>query len=464
MARAVGLQEHPGPRQALPAAAVAGRPMDVRGRQPRLGKDPPQRPLRHRDPLALGEQLGQMGPVDPGIGARGKPHQALAEDRLDPVGGCPAGVPVAQGGRPLARIGRQQAAHLARGAVQDGRPLLEGQGPVGEVYQHLLSLLGSSVMVGSRSSVHARHSDKVAGRLRVTESLAVHTATTASLDLLTLAAYVADLRTRPKCTGVWKGAPDARIRALARGASEPLSLNTVNAYMRPLRALCLWLLDEGILAVNPFRRTHRRAGLNPLLPSEETPPKSAPRADLAALERGCAGEGPLELRDQAIVSVLKTTAARSSAVRLLRIEDLDLAHGVLLFRRGKGGKTLEVALHPESARALAAYLEGGRAALLGDATFDPGFVCLSAHRGQGPAPLTRNSLSLMLRRRYRNGGGTLPTFGAHRIRHATATLLVNHGMPLEEVSRYLGHSSVEVTRRYARATTEALARAGLVEG
>jgi hypothetical protein len=42
------------------------------------------------------------------------------------------------------------------------------------VYQHLLSLLGSSVTVGSRASVHARHSDKVAGRLRVTESLAVH--------------------------------------------------------------------------------------------------------------------------------------------------------------------------------------------------------------------------------------------------------------------------------------------------
>ena len=49
--------------------------------------------------------------------------------------------------------------------------------------------------------------------------------------------------------------------------------------------------------------------------------------------------------------------------------------------------------------------------------------------------------------------------------------LVNNGMPLEEVSRYLGHSSTDVTRRYARQTTEArasggdaLARAGLVAG
>jgi integrase len=48
-------------------------------------------------------------------------------------------------------------------------------------------------------------------------------------------------------------------------------------------------------------------------------------------------------------------------------------------------------------------------------------------------------------------------------------VLVNNGMPLDEVSRYLGHSSTDVTRRYARHTPEtlgdraaaALARAGL---
>jgi site-specific recombinase XerD len=78
----------------------------------------------------------------------------------------------------------------------------------------------------------------------------------------------------------------------------------------------------------------------------------------------------------------------------------------------------------------------------------------------------------MLTRRYHAGGGTLRSFGSHRIRHATATLLVNNGMPLEEVSRYLGHSSTMPTRRYAQQTTEslgsraaaALTRSGLVVG
>ena len=69
-----------------------------------------------------------------------------------------------------------------------------------------------------------------------------------------------------------------------------------------------------------------------------------------------------------------------------------------------------------------------------------------------------NAISLMLTRRYHAGGGTLRCFGSHRIRHATATLLVNNGMPLEEVSRYLGHSSTMPTRRYAQQTPEALGR------
>jgi len=62
----------------------------------------------------------------------------------------------------------------------------------------------------------------------------------------------------------------------------------------------------------------------------------------------------------------------------------------------------------------------------------------------------------MLTSRYHAGGGTLPCFGSHRIRHATATLLVNNGMPLEEVSRYPGQSSTDVIRRYARHTPETL--------
>jgi integrase/recombinase XerD len=295
--------------------------------------------------------------------------------------------------------------------------------------------------------------------------------TTESLDFMTLVDYVTDLRSRPKVTGVWRGSPDAIGRSLRAGSTETLSANSVNAYVRPLRSLTIWLVDDGLLGVNPFRRSRRRAALNPLLPSEETPTKSATLDDLRALERGCAGDGPLDLRDQAIVSILVTTAARNSSVRLLRLDDVDFERSVIRFRRAKGGKTLDLALQPGTATVLRSYLERGRAAFLPSPTpnDDPGWLFLS-HAGGEPRPLTMNSVSLMLTRRYHAGGGSLRCFGSHRIRHATATLLVNNGMPLEEVSRYLGHSSTDVTRRYARHTPEtlgaraadALARGGLI--
>jgi integrase/recombinase XerD len=180
------------------------------------------------------------------------------------------------------------------------------------------------------------------------------------------------------------------------------------------------------------------------------------------------------LRDQAIVSILVTTAARNSSVRLLRVGDVDFERSVIRFRRAKGGKTLELALQPIPATAIRAYLDHGQAAFLPASpavSDDPGWLFLS-HAGGEPRPLTMNSVSLILTRRYHAGGSSLRCLGSHRIRHATATLLVNNGMPLEEVSRYLGHSSTVPTRRFALQTPEALglraadalARAGLVAG
>ena len=75
--------------------------------------------------------------------------------------------------------------------------------------------------------------------------------TTASLDFLTLADYVTDLRARPKVSGVWRGTPDALARSLLSRPVQTLSANSVNAYMRPLRSLAIWLVDEGLLDRQP---------------------------------------------------------------------------------------------------------------------------------------------------------------------------------------------------------------------
>jgi integrase len=49
-----------------------------------------------------------------------------------------------------------------------------------------------------------------------------------------------------------------------------------------------------------------------------------------------------------------------------------------------------------------------------------------------------------------------PLLWGHRIGHGTATLVANNGLTLEELSRYMGHASTQVARRYAIQTPVAL--------
>lgn len=307
-------------------------------------------------------------------------------------------------------------------------------------------------------------------------------ATTEALDFGTLLRFVGHLKDQPAVRGIWRGDAAAAARARRNGTLRTLSLNSVNAYMRSIKSLCLWARDQGIIDTNPFGRMYRRSRSHPLLPTEETPPKGATLDDLRALERGCSGSAPIDLRDQAIVSVLKTTGARNSSVRLLRLDDIDYDRNVISFKRAKGNKTFDVALQPGTKAALLRYISRARKRLLPRYPVrgfesvavgpDPGWLFVASDSGYGKGePLTVNGLSQALNRRYHAGGGTIPHFGSHRIRHAVGTLLANNGMGVDEVSRYLAHSSTEVTKRYAQQTTgalgqaagEALRRAGLTD-
>ena len=98
-------------------------------------------------------------------------------------------------------------------------------------------------------------------------------ATAAALDFATLLRYVGFLKASPVARGVWRCDPAAVARARLDATAHTLSLNTVNAYMRSIKSLCLWARDQGLLAINPFGRAYRRNKHHPLLPTEETPPK-----------------------------------------------------------------------------------------------------------------------------------------------------------------------------------------------
>lgn len=49
-------------------------------------------------------------------------------------------------------------------------------------------------------------------------------------------------------------------------------------------------------------------------------------------------------------------------------------------------------------------------------------------------------------------------FHSHRLRHTTATRLLNNGVPIDVVQEVLGHASISTTRRYAKTSSEAIKR------
>ena len=174
--------------------------------------------------------------------------------------------------------------------------------------------------------------------------------TTESLDFATLADYVADLRVRPKVTGVWRGGPDALARSSASGPSRPCR-PTASTPMSDLSAR----LPSGSSMRDCWRSTHSdgpAGGPRSIRYCQlrRHRPRVRPSMTYGHSKRGCAGKRPLDLRDGAIVSILVTSAARNSSVRLLRIEDIDFERAVIRFRRAKGAKTLEVALHAGQGR------------------------------------------------------------------------------------------------------------------
>jgi hypothetical protein len=176
---AVDLQEHARLGHPFAATAMSPRTASPHRRQTGLGEDPPERPLGHDDSLALGEQVREMGAVDTRIRRPGELDEPGPQHVVEPIGGDPSLVAMDERSRALVGVvARQEPAHRADREVQVGGRLPRGQFTGQDVVEHPQPLLCSSVQCDRLPRLHELEGDKVAGRLWVTDSLAVHSLTT----------------------------------------------------------------------------------------------------------------------------------------------------------------------------------------------------------------------------------------------------------------------------------------------
>jgi integrase/recombinase XerD len=235
-----------------------------------------------------------------------------------------------------------------------------------------------------------------------------------------------------------KGDPDTGAAALS-AVSAARALIAV-------RGLHRFAAAEGLTDVDVAR------AVKPPTPSRRLP-KSLTVDEVLALLEGAGGEseadGPLTLRNRAMLEVLYSTGARISEAVGLDVDDVD-THSRSVLLRGKGGKQRLVPIGRPAVNALDAYLVRGRPDLARRGKGTPA-IFLNARGGR----LSRQSAWQVLQDSAARAGISVAV-SPHTLRHSFATHLLEGGADVRVVQELLGHASVTTTQIYTLVTVNAL--------
>jgi integrase/recombinase XerD len=235
-----------------------------------------------------------------------------------------------------------------------------------------------------------------------------------------------------------KGDPD-------NGATGLSAVSAARALIA-VRGLHRFAAAEGLAAIDVAK------AVKPPTPSRRLP-KSLAVDEVLALLEGAGGDspsdGPLTLRNRALLELLYSTGARISEAVGLDVDDIDTqARSALL--RGKGGKQRLVPVGRPAIEALNAYLVRGRPDLARRGRGTPA-IFLNARGGR----LSRQSAWQVLQDAA-SRAGIKAAVSPHTLRHSFATHLLDGGADVRVVQELLGHASVTTTQIYTLVTVHAL--------
>ena len=238
--------------------------------------------------------------------------------------------------------------------------------------------------------------------------------------------------------------------ALRRGDPDSgrVALSAVSAAraLIAVRGLHRFAAAEGLAELDVAR------AVRPPTPGRRLP-KSLTIDEVLALLEGAGGDspadGPLTLRNRALLELLYSTGSRISEAVGLDVDDIDTqARSALL--HGKGGKQRLVPVGRPAVQALDAYLVRGRPELARRGRGTPA-IFLNARGGR----LSRQSAWQVLQDAAARAGITSGV-SPHMLRHSFATHLLEGGADVRVVQELLGHASVTTTQIYTLVTVHAL--------
>ncbi len=245
--------------------------------------------------------------------------------------------------------------------------------------------------------------------------------------------YAADLEEFARWFGPDSPLEDVDVRVLADwvtelGRTRPggrLAPATIGRKLTAVRSLVRYALGPDRVPDGSFAPKRPRR-----LP--DAPKQGEVESIVDALD----GDGPLALRNRALVELVYSAGLRSAEAVGLDLGDVDFEQELVHVRLGKGGKDRVVPLGEEAGSLVARYLRESRPQLAAGA---------------------ENALFLSTRGR-RLDTSTLRRLvpHPHRLRHAFATHLLEGGADLRTIQELLGHSSLSTTQMYSHVDAKRL--------
>jgi len=209
---------------------------------------------------------------------------------------------------------------------------------------------------------------------------------------------------------------------------QNVSLVTITNERRVLLSFFSWLTNEEYVLKNPVLKIKN-------IKQPKIIKKPFSQTEIEELRDSCKN-----LRDRAILELLLSTGMRCSELCAANISDVDFSSGEMLVT-GKGNKQRVCYLNASAKKRLKDYLDSRTD------TNKPLFISLANSKRTNENRLLAGGLETLIKNMGNRAG--INQVHPHRFRRTSATMVLQRGMPVEQVRVMLGHEKIDTTMRYA---------------
>jgi site-specific recombinase XerD len=225
---------------------------------------------------------------------------------------------------------------------------------------------------------------------------------------------------------------------------ERAAPSTVRRRLAALSSLFKHLVRHGAVARNPVADVRR-----PAVNREEGSTAAFSKAQARKLLDAPPADTLAGVRDRAILAIGLQVGLRRAEIAALRVGDLHQNRGLDALRvTRKGGRREALAIHPQAAQRIRAYLKEAGHGRQPDA---PLFRPLRSN-GRGPGGTGRMDPDAIDRvlRKHAAAIGLERGYSAHSMRATFITTALESGAALEDVQKAAGHRDPSTTKLYDR--------------